>query len=584
MIGRVIRLTLRRKLGFLGLILGVLMTMGTAAEISTNQTTSLLEPGVNQTLAHLNVSSPDNTTEILDTTHNFPFPVWLVNQTRTVTQHQANNSTQYNTTMTADIVVRPPHDFEPGNRSNTYHLILPSESKQLQFDYGVREVRNWTATPTNLSQNVSVGSTGRFGAVVVKQRGNADQDITTNITGPLREFLKVERSFSVHPDTPHTVRLSHQVPADTQFGNYTGQLVLTSGTETRPVNLSAVFSDEILPTIHDVEVSAEVMATTEPTWELAADDNLAVASVIGNVSRVVTVTYNNTTRSENVSVASVAFPPENHTDRWQASFTDTADRGQYYVNLTVIDTAGNQVSTVRSFQIKRLESLQVQATNFEFESVRPDEPLTHDVFEIETETPVTVTLSSFTEFQTNDSMVPGIRKVGEASADTLTAVGDSITVSEPGTYELVVETDEKGRFKGKLNYSTVAQHIAVPSSLFRGQFIDPQCPEESRFETRNYTYDFRYSAGGCVGGRAELVISLPGEQCQGYETAEQCINVRGLDFGRIEDLESTVGWWKLVTGIAISIAFGAILLTAAVWVFERRRWPYLDFEVAKEAD
>ncbi|QLG61963.1 hypothetical protein [Halorarum salinum] len=591
-----IRLSLQHKLGFIAGILVLLLGLGGAAEVSVNQTTTELEPGTNQTLGQLTVSSETNDTEILDTTHNFPFPVWLVNQSRTTTA--ANNTTH--TQLSADILVRPPHDFEPGNRSNTFYLILPAESHQIQFDYAIREIRNWSVTPTNLTQNVSVGSNGLFGTLAVHQDGNADQTITTNVTGNLSPFLRVEPSFSVHPDTPHEARLTFQVPESTRFGNYSGRLLLTSGEDETRVNLSAVFLDQISPTIQTMELPESVMATQPAPWLLEISDNLAVDQVTANVSKVITVTEGNDTVRTNTSVTSVEFTHEANTDEWTAEFTDTADITQYYANLSITDTAGNTVHRMHAFTVAGLSAVDITQSNFQFTSIRHKEQATDQILTNSVDSPFSLQLDRF-EYAGNASVQVGVLAPDESTPEYFDATGSSIEFTQPGEYQLVVDSREEEsasgvyRFDGRLTVSVPDQHENVSDIVFGGQINSDEYPEPRELRIDEFEgfigydnvleeFEARFGPVGSDGSRTYTYFlgRVPAENCRGFANWDGC---RTISLGELErelDAADTAQTQRdLAVGLAIVAVLAAVVFTYCYTQIVRHRGAIMAYHPRK---
>ncbi|WP_207587076.1 hypothetical protein [Halomontanus rarus] len=549
-----------------------------------NRSQTIVDPGTNQTLATVEITADGNETVIEDTTHNFPFPAWLVNTTRTVSSTVDGNQTQYTTTITGDLVIQPPSDADPGDRSNTFYVILPAESIDLSFDYTVREVRNWTVTPQNVSRNISVGSSGVFSEFLVEQHGNADQTITTNVTGDLGEYLNIEPSFSVHPNTPHTGRLSYQVREDVPFGNYSGQLELASENETKTVNLTAVFQDEIVPTVKQLDVPETVMATTVPEWEALVTDNLAVDNVVANITKEVTVTDGNTTSIENRSVEAVEFTHVQNTDRWTAEFAETADMTQYYANITVTDTAGNSVTRMAPFTVEGLDAVQVENENFVFSSIRHQEQTTELILDNRVESPFTLQLDRF-EYAGNTSVQVGVLAPSESSPEYFDEPGTELSFSKPGDYRLVIDSRSKEsisdiyRYDGRLTIDVPEQHVNVSNIVFSGQINSADYPKPREMVIKefrgvigygNVVQEFEDQFGdiGTEGSReyAYYIGRLPAENCRGNGDWSGCTSLAMGEVDRIieenDELHRKAVFWKYVGGLG---GLTAVVFMLVLW-------------------
>jgi len=576
----VIRISLRRKLGLLAAAFNVMLALGAAANVSVNQATDTLHPSQNQTLATITVDAADNTTELVDTAHNFPFPVWTVNTTRNVTTRQVNNSTRHHTRVTAALVARPSINVAPEPRTNTVHVILPAESHAVDLSYTVAELQNWSITNTSFITSLSVGNNGDLGQVVIENTGNTGAVLDVNATRNITPYYdQLPADVSTNAGQEKTVVLQYQVPADTAFGTYGGQLRFTDDrNRTAAVNLSIPFRDERQPST-DLELPDEVMATTAPEWTVVATDNLDVATVTANVSRMVTVRRNNSTVQVNRSVGIVDFTHEAHTDQWTTEFTATENRGRYYANISVTDAAGNTVHRIHRFDVVALDAVNVLRPNFRMDGIRAQQQATAEVIRNTVESPFTLTLDRF-DYGGNSSVEIGVIAPSADSPVYFDQVDDSKEFSETGTYTVVVESRGSEARPRTYQYDTVIgvtapdQHVKVSDIVFRGQLISGSCPQTRKVETGGFhgiltcgdpvqAFEDRYGPSNATTGQSYAYVfgRVPEEVCLGDDQWGDCTD---WSMGIIQDVEDANDRLRrdntLITGGALLYT---ILLTVA---------------------
>ncbi|WP_226005947.1 hypothetical protein [Natrinema salinisoli] len=552
----------------------LVLGLGTATDVRVTSTTvsDTVYPGENTTVAEYNVGVRNGTVNVTDiAVSQLPFDTVISPDVRTVNascgpadQNTAGNCPWRNETVAVNVSV-PDREISDTYTGEVAFVFDKQETQAESITVTVPEVANWTLTDHAFTASVDIGSDGVLGRFDLQNTGNVRTSVDVNVSGNLSEYVVTNEIVDLYRNRSRSVPVEYRIPSDTPFGTYTGQLVLPGdGNRSDTVNLSVEFVDKRPPELEDVTLNDEIEATLSDDWTVTATDNLEVASVTAQVVRESTITAGNTTQVVNESVANVSFDPVEHTDSWKTSFTETDNRGTHYATVVVKDAAGNTVNRTERFEVVSLDAVTVLEEDVEFDGTPPDEQLTVDVFELDEEIPVTVELSSFRELDTNGSMLVGIRETGSASPDTISP-GKSITVSEPETYELVVETSEGGRFRGELVYN-VEKHVELATTGFAGEFIDSDCPPEDDYESGEYRYEYRYTEQDCLDGDLRFIATVPGENCLGYDHPDDCTDIKGADLGRIEAVEERAGrywtWlWVVVIGgvLATGLSAGAAL-------------------------
>lgn len=448
---------------FLGILIAGLSTAATAASANFTATDQPLRPGTNQSLGNLTIQADSANTSIEETTHTFPFPVALVNQTATT----ANNTT----TITADVFAAPSSDYPSGNYTHKLFLSLPNDSITQPVSYTVPEVGNWSVTTNTTNRTLSVGSDGIYLNLTVDQRGNTVQTIDTNLTGNLSQLLSPPTSLTARPNNPDTAAVTYDLDPSTPFGTYTGTLRLSTQNTTRAMNLTATVVDNIAPEIRDTTFP-DLMATTTETLSIVAGDNLAVDTVTANITRPVTVTVNNSTVTRNRTVVNASFTQTSEPEIWSYTFEDTAERSTYTASITVTDTAGNTATTTEQFTVTDLNTTRVTAPDLQMDAIPASEEGSRAVIVNDQKSPFNVTRDSFT-YAGNATLKIGLRHEDDDAA-TYFDDTDTLQFSQPGQYEVVVNSFAEEPVAGTYDYTSQLsvqvpeQHVPVDDLVVNG--------------------------------------------------------------------------------------------------------------------
>lgn len=499
-------------------------------EFYPNQTQ--LEPGNQTTVGNLEVTADNTSLSNIEIEPQFPFTV----SSNPGSRAGLNTDQSFNSTIQAN----PNSSTPPGNYTRAIRVQSDSSSVSPRFSLSIPRVSTYDVVTSEVNKTISVGSSGNFGAIPVNGTGNTDIQVDVNATGNLTEHIDIRETASVFPQVQTQVPVNYAVDRNTPFGFYNATVNISGGGEQTDVRLSSQFRDEIEPEIGDVRVP-DVQATQNAGFVVEASDNLQVANITAEVLREIETQQNNETVINNQTFNSAARftrSSENSND-FNYTFSDSDQEGQYHLNLTVEDGAGNQVSELDSFKVERLNGTQTTAQNFEFEATQPGNQVEKQVFRNLIDTPVNITLSRLSHESSESTFEIGIRKPGEDVAEKFDGEGSTIQVRSEGSYSLVVESNEVEEFDGRLKLGVVPQAREPEDVVFGGEFLDPEFPLPSDFSIGRFEGEVGYGDDSQA-EKDRIVMELEGsaEQCRGFDSFQECIN--GFSLGEIPDVKDSV--------------------------------------------
>jgi len=334
---------------------------------------------------------------------------------------------------------------------------------------------DWTADNSTDSFNIESGdidaslSVNEFGSTIENVSSiyvdNNTQSRSFNVTvnGNVSQLLDYPSTVTNFNNESSSFPLVGNVPADQQFGNYTGNLSmvgLDNSNFSESVNVSVSVVDDIRPEFTDVSIGS-VMSTESVGWSVSTSDNLNTTQIKGNVVRE----YNNSNSTlVNESVKSFNFTREGQSSEWSYTFGDTDVIGDYYLELTGFDESGNNVTRTESFEVNGLDSISVSESNFVFDTFRPKETSGFDLVNSSIEgKEFTIGLGNLS-YGGNESVKFGVVPPGGESPEVF-SVGEVKTYSKAGVYEVVLihsgndELEGTHRVTGDLTVDKPGQHV-----------------------------------------------------------------------------------------------------------------------------
>jgi len=418
------------------------------------------------------------------------------------------------------------------------------------FTLTVDEYNNYMLRPSNISQNLSIGSSGQLQQVMIDGRGNSVQEVDLNVSGNVSDFvtlLDTDKFVPVNGSRP--VNLVYDIPRNKDFGNYNGSLVVNTSDRSRNVSLNLSLVDEINPEFESSNVS-DFMATNPQTFSVDVSDNLKVvnasAKIVREYSKVVNETTNETELvNETISEALMNRSSDNY-QRWLYDFKDVDTIGDYYVTFNISDESNNSANMTKGFRVQGLDSITVLNNDFEFKDSRPrneEDPsrlIEKEVFSKSSDKELDLYLSDL-DFGENNSVYIGIRNEDMSNTKDLYSDGqmNNLTLTDPGEYSLVVYSSDEGfSYEGALNLRPVSQHVEIDERiLFKGAFVDPEFPElpgERSLGSFSGRMEFVTNDNGVPVGLVYEGQQMDISDCKGADSWSNCLP--GYTLGEIPDV------------------------------------------------
>jgi hypothetical protein len=540
------------------LLLFALAMTSTASAVSTEieEQTDPVVPGENNTYGYFlaDFNQTENVTGVSETDFSdLPFTVYSVNGTF------ETNDTGFNSTLVFEV----PEDFPPQETENEVGFEFDTESASIdandEADFSVERNDNISVSPQNISFNANVGDVGSvFANLTFSQEGNARRtDSGYRVEGNVSELVQDEESnFTLFRASERVLPLRTDVVLGQRFGRYSGRVEVFSENDSETIEFNANVSDIVAPSISGGVEDVEATRSREIAFDVS--DNIEVR----NVSVEITLERDNQSDLELGDFA--LMENEDDRSRYSRVFNDTDVLGDYLVNVTARDTAGNVNIFNTSFEVTELDSISLNASSRELEAVETETKVETMIASVSFPTDVTFNLTGFDEDKTNDTMLVGIKAPGSETAEEFSiddSEGSVLTFDEEGNYSLVVRSEQAEAYRGEVNVSGFEQHKPVGKFDFNGIFIDPEFPQPREDVRRGvFEGEIEYeSKDATVKDRIIFRGSVPAERCRGFDEFSQCIP--GLAFGQLEkneekikELKGDKSQWRAST-IVMGIAF-----------------------------
>lgn len=440
------------------------------------------------------------------------------------------------------------------------------------------------------TENVSA-SVNDFGTVIGNVSAKYQDNMTTGsrtfdveLTGNATSFLDAPKQFTLFGNETSSFPVVANIPAVQKPGFYQLNLSMTgrkNSNFTGYTGINVSVADDINPVVESLSVDS-VQATESVEWRASVTDNLNISSVTGSVYRVETVTVNNTTQQNNVSIGEgVKFESLGRgLDTFTYTFTETSQIGDYYLVLNASDSSGNSVVERKSFQVNGLDSITVLNGDFSFKDSRPrteDSPkrqVEKKVFSKKAGEDLGLELSDFGSLTGNNtSLTIGVRYEDSANIQELYQDEEfySVTVDQPGDYYLVAFSEDSGfSYDGTLMLSPVDQHVSFDRSIeFNGAFVDPdypELPEDRSIGSFDGSMSFVLNENGVPTGIRFEGVQNDIDDCQNAESWSNCIP--GFSLGEIPevkqentDLESANKWLRTQRNLAFMFLAVFVFIT-----------------------
>lgn len=379
----------------------------------------------------------------------------------------------------SNLSVSPGFSFDPGS----YEQIVQFENSSKKYNLTLKEYTNWTASTSNFSATVDIGSNPSFDNITLNASGNAASNVDAEVEGNLSDYVSSTTDLKVYPSISKKVVLSvDNLPDNAETGTVTGKLVLTGENKSEEVNLSFTFRDNISPRIEDFQVS-DYAATKPENFSLTCTDNKGCSTVVAEILNETTVQEGNETVTVNKTISTVELSRKENTDKW-TGMPGLDKVGDYLVRAVANDSAGNNATVISSLTVSMLDVIEIRnEETLNMPVYRSGNGFSKSIGEIKQDTELEVKLESFNPGLDQENSTWQLAVISSSSGKkTFDAVNSTLSFDQAGNLELFLYSDSAARYNGKISFSTIDQHTKVEDLRFDGQFKNCRIPQR-----RNYT-------------------------------------------------------------------------------------------------
>lgn len=505
------------SLSFFAMIgLGAAQQPSVSSEITQNQ----FQAGETHKVANFTIENPkQNDTIVMSNTAIDSEELITWNFQYTPKTAEIANQSQQKISLNATI----PENFQAGTYEAEAAFDFDDAIDQISLlEFKVAESQQWNITNSTVKDNVSVSTEGNIGQYTLENIGNTDVTVNQTINGEISEYVSVADQVTLFPQIPETRTLAYDIPEDTQFGNYTGNLTVSSEAEnqTKTLNLSIEVLDDISPNLKSKSFPS-FEATQPEKFTVDASDNLEVESITADI------TYEDNTGNQTgtETLETAEFTYNNETEIWEYNISEDRRPDEYDVEGTIKDTAGNTRDFEDEFTVSKLSSFEPNDI-IELPRYQSGAEINQKISELETSTGIGITLESLkgnlTDYQIGIQIDP-FKTEDDEETEVLyyDEIGDTVTVDQKSNVSLVVFGEKAERFNGQLDYSHPDYHKEILSSQFQGEFTDFVTPQDTEFEVSGIKYD-------CDGSPSESAANSTWN-CEFEVSAEEAGEVNQLE-------------------------------------------------------
>lgn len=401
-----------------------------------------------------------------------PFPVRFSPSTFTL------SSAQQIVNVTTDI----PTDFPPNTLTFNATFITNAMNNTYNKTLRLPEVRKWSVTSNNLPQNFSIrgGDTQDLGLVVVRNDGNVNFDIASQITGDGQSYVTTQSNLTLFKNTNTQFDFRVRIPTKQADGVYNASIRLYGyGTEYLDSVLLTV-KDLLPPTLSNLTFSDEYLQHTVRITAYPLDN----------------IDVNKTTL--NVNGKEYVMAKDNN-----AFFVDLvfADPIVYNFKVCSTDPAGNLGCGNFTKQFKLLEIIK-GSPSLDFPSKKDSVYTTVSLFNISEKPPkgLSLRLDNFQpSTDTSNLSIPliaennglySVRVVdGDGSYQYFSGLNTSVQVFSAGQIQLEVrarkealDNSTRSSFSGVVSVQDQPWRTPYASTSFKGITVDYALPDAFKID------------------------------------------------------------------------------------------------------
>lgn len=514
-----------RKTLLTGLILTMIIGTASAVQITSLETNSTVTPGEDQKFADFNVSvnSTVNMNEIT-ISDNFPFNT------------SSQELSRYNSTLVGyKMNVSPASSFAYGNYSRSISVVAGNQTASVNSNFTVEKLNKWNLSNSSVPTTLNTGDEEIIDNITVEQLGNVDSQFETSINGNVSSIVSVTPSFKVYKNIPYELSLNSFVSDSKPPGTYTGDILLNQQgySQKKNVSLSIEVIDDEKPEIRNT-LNRDVEVDEQQTFKISTLDNVGINKVNATVKRFVNTTNES---AVNKTVSKLSFN-KGEADSVYLQDDTYLQTGKYYINYNVYDSSGNKADETQSFEVEKLDAIDLSSQTISVDEVVKGETKKIQVFELNKPANVLVDFKGFTP--ENASVNVALKKEDAAASMPFKSDGSNRTVTETGNYFLEItaqEGESSTDFNGELEYIykelNESQVVKEQNQFFEGTTISnyPE-PENTTVEGVVVNTYYEYNENETP-ETVNLQVSRDASVCLGKEEIDDCIT--SVDVGKIEE-------------------------------------------------
>lgn len=472
---------MKNKILYFTVVLALLSSPVIAEEVELNHLESSVDPNETTKVAEVFIETEEDETVDLNDVR-FLEDLESVEELNAEAEYEEG---EIQGNKTVDIVVSPEKTTPVRSYTSRVEVVIDEQDYLYSFDFDVTPYEGWEIKNQSFQENVSIGSEGELGELTVVNIGNHQTSIDIDAEGEIADYLNYQDSITRYPDIEQNNTITYSIPSDVEFGEYSGNIILSNDYHSEELNVSANFEDTINPEIHDVQID-DFQATQGQSIVVEATDNIRVDSVSANIVYEEEVEEENQTYVDERVLEEIDFVHEANTNRWVGDIENDDAIGDYKVNIIAEDESGNSVEVTENLSISKLDAVLTYG-NVDLPEHRYDNTVSERIMSVEQETEFDIVLEDFNRDLGSGDWDIGVDQDGDQTF--FTEEGDSVTIEDTGDIDIVVYGENADRYRGDLSFDMIDQHVDVNDVQFSGEFVNFTTPEDETFSIYNTVFE-----------------------------------------------------------------------------------------------
>lgn len=476
-----------------------------------------------------------------------------------------------NFTITTEEVVSANLLVDDDVKTGSYSLKYSINGVEKSKSFTVKENTNWTVQTSNFTFNSSIkaGEGQYLGRLSITNNGNTDIELVVTKSGNGSSLIGIPQPQTIYRKNTVYVDIQAQVPTVQKSGIYDINLSLSAENITNSYKVQITTTDNILPTIEQINFSSDRVYVSNDIVVLATDNN--------DVKNV-TMTYDGITKilvkDKNLFTTQIKFDKLSRyvfefcaTDGDGNRECETVDKIFSKVILINNATPSYIMPSVRYGKYSKVKLFEI--------TERINEGVTMTMMDVHT-SGVSVNLSNASQLSQ-----PIYRIIdSKGSIKQFPDVG-SITIFEKGPVYLEVRADETMNVDGTIRLDMPEQFQEVSDLTFKVSFKNydvPQDFEVAWVEGRKVTCKVK-DTGDLDSSYFDCNVRYPVSTQPGDISIPTTVGERDKFKNEAELVQEELDNVKLKSGFFVAILsfmFVAVLLTCLYFIY----WhPFVRFKV-----